>query len=262
MKRNIVTMVLASVMTMISLSASANTYSFKADGVYYNMISETTVGVTAGSDENAYSGNVVIPSEVTFNNNTYKVVSIEENAFAECSTLVSVVIPSTVESVGESAFSDCVSLKSVSLPNSVKSLGEYSFWNCSSLETVELPQTLNDICDGAFFGCTSLSTLSIPSSVKKIGACAFYKCTSLEKIVIPSSVSIISAGAFENCSSLALAVDCSEIAPMLGEDAFFNIKSDASFCVAGEDATSYINEGYKGFFKNVVASNPIKIVKE
>ncbi len=51
-----------------------------------------------------YSGAIIIPEEV----NGYKVTSISDHAFYNCSSLTSVIIPNSVESIGDYAFSDCI----------------------------------------------------------------------------------------------------------------------------------------------------------
>ncbi len=51
-----------------------------------------------------YSGNIVIPSEVTYNTRTFKVASIGERAFAYCDSLTSITIPNTVTTINSYAF--------------------------------------------------------------------------------------------------------------------------------------------------------------
>lgn len=70
-------------------------HDFEVDGIYYNKnANETSVIVTyRGNSDNAYSneysGNVVIPSSVTYSGNTYAVTSIGNYAFSNCSGLTS-----------------------------------------------------------------------------------------------------------------------------------------------------------------------------
>lgn len=241
---------------LFGFGTNASAFDFESKGIYYNVISETEKSISVTSNEtDSYTNEVTIPSEVSYNGKTYTVKGVEESAFADCSSLVSVNLPATIETIGESAFSDCKMLKNIVIPNSVKNIGDYAFWNCSALESVVLPNNVNKISDGVFFGCTSLSLVSIPASVSKIGACAFYRCSSLTSIVIPNSVSNIGTGAFEGCTSLCLAFDNNSVAPVLGEDAFSNISSTASLCVSNElSLETYKNEGFDNFFKSVVTA--------
>ena len=81
-----------------SISASADVV--EVDGICYD-ISETTATVTQGGD---YSGDLVIPESITFENSIYSVTSIGGGAFYNCWSLTSVTIPNSVTSIGDCAF--------------------------------------------------------------------------------------------------------------------------------------------------------------
>ena len=53
----------------------------------------------------------------------------------------------------DNAFSDCSSLSSIVIPNSVNSIGEGAFLNCSSLSSIVIPDSVNNIRRGAFYKC-------------------------------------------------------------------------------------------------------------
>ena len=82
------------------------------DGIYYGFNSNNKQAtVTAG--ENKYSGNVIIPSSVTFNGTEYSVTCIGDSAFYSCAGLTSVTIPNSVTSIRNAAFANCIELAEV-----------------------------------------------------------------------------------------------------------------------------------------------------
>ncbi len=171
-----------------------------------------------------YSGSIVIPSEVIYDNTTFNVisigvafsdcfeltsvtlpnsiVSIEPNAFFRCSELQSVTIPNSIITIGEDAFADCISLTSIEIPNSVTSIGTDAFNGCSKLTTINIPDNLSNIDIRTFSGCVSLTTIDIPSSVTSIGFGAFYNCSSLTSLTLPNGDMTIGPRAFWGCTGL------------------------------------------------------------
>ena len=104
------------------------------------------------SDESK-SGDLIIPSTISYNGTTYSVTSIGDRAFYYCSSLTSVTIPNGVTSIGGSAFYGCNGLTSV-VSNAVvpPALGNEVFPNpnscnvtvpCGSLEAYTSSQWNN-----------------------------------------------------------------------------------------------------------------------
>ena len=129
----------------LSVGINAFAYDFEANGIYYNILSvqDKTVEVTYreysnGTYKSDYSGNVVIPEQVTYGDNTYSVTSIGERAFIGCDALTSVTIPDSVTSIGDYAFSECSGLTSVTIGDSVTSIGDYAFEYCGGLTSVTM----------------------------------------------------------------------------------------------------------------------------
>ena len=184
--------IIAVAIMMLSLQAMAYDFPFTHQGktLYYNITSENTVAVTYYTNNyNNYdyvSGDVVIPSTVTYDGTTYSVTSIGESAFYVCSDLTSVTIPNNVTSIGESAFSGCSGLTSVTIPNGVTSIGFWTFKNCSGLTSVTIGNNVTSIGEGAFEDCSSLTSVTIPNSVTSIGDYAFYNCSGLASINVAS----------------------------------------------------------------------------
>ena len=134
-------------------------------------------------------------ADLRVSNIGYKVLSILENAFLNCTALEKVRIPYGVRSITNMAFKGCTKLISVNLPNTV-TLGTHNFEDCSSMVAVRLPERLEIIGSYNFSGCTSLKAIVIPDTVTYIGEHAFYNCTSLGSVIIPDGVTTIEADAF------------------------------------------------------------------
>ena len=209
---------------------AVHAYDFEVDGIYYSAThiyngNPIKAWVVKGPTE--YSGHIVIPSHVPSTNNvSCEIVGISDNAFSNCTGLISVKIPNTVTSIGNSAFKGCTSLTTVEIPNSVTSIGSEAFEETAiyhNLEDgviyfgkvlykykgempentiVEIKDGTSGISDKAFNGCVELVGVTIPSSVTIIGNSAFMGCTGLTSVTIPSSVTSIGGLAFRNCTGL------------------------------------------------------------
>ena len=125
--KNLVTLrfMLISLFAVMSMVMNAEEYS-TYDGFTYNLYTETAV-------LSRYTGSateVVIPESVSYEGIIYKVTSLGNGCFENCSSLKSITIPSSVTSLGASCFLNCSSLTSVTIPSSVTSLGERCFKFC------------------------------------------------------------------------------------------------------------------------------------
>lgn len=129
---------LKSMLVAAGLSASvqvmAEGYDFCVDGIYYNVTSKEnlTVEVTdkyGYSDPTmlklySYSGDVVIPGSVIWNDTTYTVTKIGNGAMAWCKDLTSVYIPASVDTIGRRAVA--YERESIGPRNPIKVTIEYS----------------------------------------------------------------------------------------------------------------------------------------
>ena len=142
---------------------TSSDYDFTVNGIYYKYAENHDEAIVTYKDSefNTYSGDVVIPKQVTYNGKTM-----------------------TVTAIGKSAFRNCPDLTRVTLPNTVKLLDDYAFRSCPALTTVVIPDALETIADQVFTNCISLQEIYLPRTVSRIGYKAFLNCTGLQKVVL------------------------------------------------------------------------------
>ena len=174
-------------------------------------------------------------------------------AFANCSSLVSVAIPSSLTSVPNSAFAYNLALKSVNLLPGLTLIDGGAFMQCTSLVSVAIPSGVKTIGQSAFNGCKSLETAYIPATVDSIGSTAFNNCGKLKDLVIPEDVRIIESGAFQNCTTLTFIVVPNKVTAIKGS-AFSGCKK-VTYLVLGSSVDTLTNNVFKDntALKKVVA---------
>lgn len=210
---------LFTLLTLMAFSSNVNAYDFavaNSDGItiYYNYINNgKEVAVTNegyfrswsssklefvyfyGGYRN-YSGNsIVIPESVMYNERTYPVTMIGNNAFRD-SHVYSVILPNSINKFGSTSFKDS-KIKEIAIPSGITEIPGSSFSGCSDLLTVSFQEGLKVIDSYAFSGCTSLTAVNIPESVTILRG--FTDCTGLQSITIPRNVTDIY---FSGCDNL------------------------------------------------------------
>ena len=188
------------------------------DGIRYDVVTKAKLA-TVIEGETKYSGDIVIPSEITHNNVVCSVTSIGDYAFNGCKGLTSITIPNSVTSIGVNAFRNCTGLTCITIPNSVTSIGDIAFYGCTGLTSITIPNSVTSIGYSAFNGCTGLTSITIPNSVTSIGGSTFEGCKGLTSVTIPNSVTSIGYEAFYNCSGLT-SVEIGNGVTSIGESAF------------------------------------------
>ena len=216
-------------------------YDFESDGFYY-MYDEDGTGVYLTYRDtryDSYSGDVVIPSQVTYDGETLPVRGIGRGSFRNCERLTSVTLPSTITVLEDYAFRNCTRLARVNLPEGLTSIGAQAFANCMNLERVELPSSLTSIGNKAFQDCFALThveiptleswlqiafvdhygnplsyahrlfvageevhDLVIPASVGKVPRYAFIECEGLTSLTLEEGVTAVGVASFSYCTGL------------------------------------------------------------
>lgn len=111
----------------------------------------------------------------------------------ENTTLKEVILPEGLISIEEAAFANCTALEKLNVPSTVNTLGRWILEN-TKVTSFTIPQGVTEIPASCFYG-SAITTINIPPSVKTIGNWAFQDAK-LTEVVIPSSVTSIGIWAF------------------------------------------------------------------
>jgi hypothetical protein len=175
--------------TLLPLMASAGL----SDQLFYIYDSSTkTATLTRNQDWACYTGHIIIPSKVTYNNVEYIVTAIGAYALEGSrewdASPSSVTIPSSVKVLGNEVFNDCKNLTAITLPDGLKKIGSHAFEGCTTLKEMIIPNLVNNIGTSAFEECTSLDSVAINGLITEITNDMFRNCSSLRSITIPNTV--------------------------------------------------------------------------
>ena len=199
----------AFVAVLLSCTTFAHAEDFRVDGISYNILTENTVTVTwklgasvgsgiriegagPGCFNDEHTGDVVIPSKVTYNGKTYTVTAIDGMAFKNCSKLASITMPSTIKSIGAMPFYNTPALEEVY----IKDLSAWCKIDFASSWSNPLLYAKKLYVKGKL-----VTDLVIPKDIKVIKHAAFangyFKSVTLHK-----NVENIETGAFCYCKEL------------------------------------------------------------
>lgn len=184
------------------------------------------------------------------------VVRIEKDAFLNCSSLRSIVIPATVSSIVPSA--GCTSLEEISvsgantaytssdgvllsgdaksilwfpmgkrgdyaLPSTVTAVGPYAFRECS-IEKFVFPAGLNKIGECAFYN-SKVREVALPSTLKLLPTGVFQKCADLKTVRLGNDVELLSDYVFDGCPLTDLYITA-PLPPVCGSNTFATTGTD------------------------------------
>ena len=193
-----------------------------------SMLSNINLDNVTSIGSSAFNGCAL--NEVSLNGCTL----IGFSAFYGCSALTSVTIETSSENgmeLGSSAFAYCTNLNSISLPSNLEIMPSSCFEGCTSLQSITLPESLVTIDEAAFFQ-SGLTSISLPDGVTSIGRLAFDDCA-LTSMVIPESV--VSIGGYAFGSSFDHIVFMGTTPPSINASCFFYTRGDF---------IAYVPDGY------------------
>ena len=241
-KKLIMTLLLALLLPVFAMAEDV--YDFEVDGIYYKIVEEEAC-VTYKSYRNIshteyfesdYTGDVVIPSSVTYDGKTYPVTQIGDHAFYRNPSVTGITIPSSVTYISWNAFYECTGLNRVTIsdlaawcnmdirsnpiyyahhlylndtevtdltiPDGITAIKGFTFAGCAGLTSVTISNSVTSIGENAFDVCTGLTSVFIGNSVTEIGGVAFEGCTALTSVTLGNSVTVINISAFAGCTAL------------------------------------------------------------
>ena len=256
------------------------------DGLYYDLDMSTrtatvTYEVNTGNNYDSLPANVKIPESVEYNGVTYSVTKIANRAFANCESLESISIPSTVLQIGDATttmfsmpFYGCSSLKNVRFEDGENGLVLESYYyeylnghnyeksyiglfSYCPLEEVYIGRNISYAKNGsyildeslvkygysAFGGKTKLTKATISPAVTKIPAYLFYKCSALNNVSIQGQLVEIPMYSFSECNISALTLPNS--VKNISEYAF-NSNTAMKSAVLGDNVKSIGNYAFSG----------------
>jgi len=85
----------------------------------------------------------------------------------ENTTLKEVILPEGLISIEEAAFANCTALEKLNVPSTVNTLGRWILEN-TKVTSFTIPQGVTEIPASCFYG-SAITTINIPPSVKTIG---------------------------------------------------------------------------------------------
>ena len=180
------------------------------DGIWYRVNRQGLIAQIVKNRDGEYSGDIVIPSTIVVDKESFTVSSIGENAFDDAA-ITSIALPESIITICKYAFSATDQLNHLDFPRNLKYIGTGAFEN-SALAEVVLPDGLDSIGkdvfrnakitrvvglngmkkipEGAFEGA-NLKEIVLDEGLEEIGVSAFYE-TNVEEFVIPASVKTLS----------------------------------------------------------------------
>ena len=188
-------------------TVTAQAYDFEKDGIFYNVTSLEDLTVEVTNEEgnyHHYSGNIIVPETVDWNERTFTVTAIGDDAFSQ-SDITSINMPISITRIGSAAFSHCDQLDSIAFPESVTYIEGQAFCECERLKSVVFPKNLETIGFAAFEKCDSLKGIVLPDNLKYIDGSyigTFENCMNLSSVTLPGSLINIGENTFKGCIKL------------------------------------------------------------
>ena len=173
--------------------------------------------------------------------------------------VMNLVVPEGVTSIGQWAFYNFNNILSVTLPSTLDTIANGAFEGCGSLQRTNFNGTLADWCDIGFaygwnsnpiaysrnlyIGGVSLTNLTLPEGILAIKPYAFYGLSTLRSIELPEGLLTIGRGAFWDCA-WDLSVNIPSSVTHIEENALYGASTlyyNAINCTVDNNAAPHFN---------------------
>ena len=190
------------------------------DGFSYTL--HTTSGAAELTGADSLTGEVNIPSEVSYEDKTYAVNGINPSAFRSNRAITKIVIPRTVVNLnpdGSGSFSNpfngCTALETIEVEegNPVLSAADGVLYDKGKTRLLcypagsrrtwyVVPESVKAVEGLAFAFSQMLTMLTLPAEAVSLGTATFYNSKSLEGVILPSNIKYLPPMLFANCARL------------------------------------------------------------
>ena len=172
--------------------------------------------------KNDWTGEVRIPTELSYEGQTYSVTSMDVEAFRGNTAMTKVTLPRTLvnmnfdneKGISGNPFNGCSSLESIEVEegnpvlcvvdgvlfNKEKTI-LYTFPAADNRTSYTVPDGVTRIEGNAFSSNQFLVSVTLPDDVTALGS-AFFGCTNLEEVRLPSHLKSLAGYSFAKCEHL------------------------------------------------------------
>ena len=227
--------------TAPNLNANPDDLIWEEDNLVYRVTNVTLHSVAlcspAALGQEAYSGNLVIPSSVTHDGEEYRVTGVDERACQDAE-IGTVTLPGGIRSIGNYAFAG----------SNVENItcGDYD-------DTFHIVPSIIYIGEGAFKDCAALSTYIIGNN--KI-APHTYAGTAITEVVVPTAATSLTSDMFAGCKDVKNVRVYSSVPLSIAEDVFEpEVYTEATLLVPEDGLEAYKNDAVWSKFTNIATTS-------
>ena len=170
-----------------------------------------------------WAGEVSIPTELSYEGNTYSVTGVELDAFTGNTALTKVFIPQAIKDFGLSQvgvlqrnmFVGCTALEYIEVEEgnpvfcSVDGVlfdkekrSLYTYPAAATRTAYTVPESVKEISNSAFAHNQHLVSVTMPDEVTRLGFSVFDGCTNLEEVRLSSNLTALPGSLFSQCEHL------------------------------------------------------------